>query len=67
MLTVDVDSARESAALAVMDRHGARDLRDEVDTWKAAGWSGPSVDPHPYVGVNTIRSHEVPLEEEHVK
>jgi hypothetical protein len=66
MLTVDVDSARENDALSIMVRHGARNLRDEIDTWKAAGWSGPSVDPHPYVNVDTIRSHEIPLEEEHV-
>src|SRR5580704_10564887 len=42
MLMVDVDSARENDALAIMVRHGARNLRDEIDTWRAAGWSGPS-------------------------
>jgi uncharacterized membrane protein len=67
MLAVDVDSARENDAFAVMVRHGARNLRDEIDTWKASGWSGPSVDPHPYGGVSTIRSHEIPREEEHVQ
>jgi uncharacterized membrane protein len=67
MLAVNVDSARENDALGVMVDHGARNLRDEIDTWKAAGWSGPSVDPHPSVGVSTIRSHEIPGEEEHVR
>jgi hypothetical protein len=67
MLTVDVDPARENDALSVMVRHGARNLRDEIDTWRAAGWGGPSMDPHPYVNVDTIRSHEIPLEEEHVE
>jgi len=67
MLAVDVDSEREGDALSVMDRHGARDLRDEVDTWKAAGWGGPSVDPHPYVSDDTIRSHQISLEDEHVQ
>jgi hypothetical protein len=67
MLTVDVDSARENDALSIMVRHGARNLRDEIDTWRAAGWSGPIIDPHPYVNVDTIRSHEIPLEEEHAE
>ena len=62
MLAVDVDSARENDALAAMARHGARNLRDEIDTWKAAGWSGPSLDPHPFVSDDTIRSHEIPRE-----
>jgi hypothetical protein len=67
MLAADVDSSREGDALSVMDRHGARDLRDEVDTWTAAGWGGPSVDPHPHVYDDTIRSNQIPLEDEHVQ
>ncbi len=62
MLAVNVDGARENDVLAVMVRHGARNLRDEIDTWKAAGWSGPGVDPHPFVGDDTFRSHEIPRE-----
>jgi hypothetical protein len=62
MLAVDVDGARENDALAVMVRHGARNLRDEIDTWKASGWQGPSVNPHPYVSDDSIRSREVPQE-----
>jgi uncharacterized membrane protein len=60
MLAVKVDSARETGALEAMHLHGARDLRDEVDTWKASGWRGPSADPHPYVSDDTVRSHEIP-------
>jgi uncharacterized membrane protein len=57
MLAARVNNPMEQDALAVLRRHGARDIRDEVDTWKAAGWSAP--DPHPYVTDDTIRSHEM--------
>jgi hypothetical protein len=60
MLAARVDETSESLALTVMERHGARDLRDEIDTWKSAGWRGPRADPHPYVFDDTIKSHEMP-------
>jgi uncharacterized membrane protein len=60
MLAVHVNDPAESDALAIMDRHGARDLRDEADTWQAAGWRGPRADPHPFVFDGTITSHEMP-------
>jgi uncharacterized membrane protein len=62
MLAAHVSDALESDALAHMERHGARDLRDEIDTWKTAAWQGPHVDPHPYVYDGTVRSHEIPEE-----
>jgi uncharacterized membrane protein len=58
MLTATVDDPLENDAMATMQRHGARDLREEIDTWKSAGWRGPHTDPHPYVYDGTIRSHE---------
>jgi hypothetical protein len=64
MLAAQVNDALESAAVALMDRHGARDLRDEIDTWKDAAWRGPRADPHPYVFDDTIRSHEIPAADE---
>jgi len=64
MLAVHVDDSAESDALAIMDRHGARNLRDEFDTWKTSGWHGPAADPHPYVFDGTIKSHEMPEADE---
>jgi hypothetical protein len=64
MLAVHVNDPAEIDALAIMDRHGARNLRDEFDTWKASGWHGPAADPHPYVFESTIKSHEMPEAEE---
>jgi hypothetical protein len=49
MVVVIVDDRFEGDAAAVMSRHGARDVRDEADTWGHTGWSGPAHDPHPYV------------------
>jgi uncharacterized membrane protein len=60
MLAAHVNHPMEHDALDILSRHGARDIRDEVDTWKAAGWSAP--DPHPYVYDDTLRSHEMPAE-----
>ena len=48
--------ARDVQIVAALKRHGARDLRDEADTWGHAGWSGPVQDPHPYVSDSSKRS-----------
>jgi hypothetical protein len=60
MLAAQVNDSMERDAVGIMERHGARHLRDEIDTWKDAGWRGPRADPHPYVFDDTIRSHEIP-------
>jgi len=44
-----------------MDEHGARDLNAEADAWRAAGWTGPYSNPHPYPSDSSITSH-VPTE-----
>jgi hypothetical protein len=62
MLVAQVDDSMEHNVAELMREHGARDLKDEVDTWRAAGWSGPKVDPHPYSSDSSIRGHEPPAE-----
>jgi hypothetical protein len=64
MLAAKVNDSLESDAVGVMVGHGARDLRDEADTWKDSGWRGPHADPHPYVFDGSIRSHQIPEAEE---
>jgi hypothetical protein len=54
-----VDEPRAMEILRLMELHGARDVRNEADTWRASGWSGPSADPHPFTSDDTIKSHEM--------
>lgn len=56
MVAALVDDRLEEEAVAALKRHGARDVRDEADTWGHRGWSGPTHDPHPYVSDSTKRS-----------
>jgi uncharacterized membrane protein len=56
MVAALVDDRLEEVAVATMKRHGARDVREEADTWGHSGWSGPAHDPHPYVSDSAIRS-----------
>lgn len=56
MVAARIDERLEEEAVAALKRHGARDLRDEADTWGHAGWSGPTHDPHPYVSDSAKRS-----------
>ena len=56
MVAACIDERLEEEAVAALKRHGARDLRDEADTWGHAGWSGPAHDPHPYVSDSAKRS-----------
>jgi hypothetical protein len=56
MVAARIDDRLEEEAVAALKRHGARDLRDEADTWSRSGWSGPAHDPHPYVSDSSKRS-----------
>ncbi len=60
MMIAKVDDAVEPQVADLMRRGGARDLREEADTWRESGWKGPHTDPHPYVSDDTIRAHEMP-------
>jgi hypothetical protein len=55
-----VDERMEPEAVATMGQHGARDIHDVADTWRASGWSGPSSDPHAYVSDSSVVWHEIP-------
>jgi hypothetical protein len=60
MLVAQVDDSIEEKVVERMNEHGARDLQDEADTWRAEGWSGPKADPHPFVSDSSVRGHEPP-------
>jgi len=51
---VDVPRARQ--ALELMREHGARELREDADAWKASGWSALVPD-EPYPSDSAIRKH----------
>ena len=52
---VDKPTAEETYRL--MEEHGARALRTDVDAWKASGWAGTLVPDEPYPSDSTIRRH----------
>jgi hypothetical protein len=52
---VDKPTAEETYRL--MEEHGARALRIDVDAWKASGWAGTLVPDEPYPSDSTIRRH----------
>jgi len=54
IVVAQVGEPLEDEAVRIMSRHGARDIRDEWDTWKAAGWSGG--EDHPYVSDDSVRT-----------
>jgi len=58
MVVAEVSDPMEREAVELMAGNGGRDLRDVVDTWKAAGWSGPRSDPHPYVSDSSLRNYD---------
>jgi uncharacterized membrane protein len=60
MLIAKVDDTVEPQVADLMRRGGARDIREEADTWRESGWKGPHTDPHPYVTDDSIRAHEMP-------
>ncbi len=47
MVAARIDERLEEEAVAALKRHGARDVRDDADTWGGRGWSGPAHNPHP--------------------
>ncbi len=58
VVAAHVDVPRAPQALKVMTEHGARNLRTDVDAWKASGWTGSFVPDEPYPSDSTIRRHE---------
>lgn len=62
MVVVEVTDPMEQEVVNLLAENGGRDLEDMVDTWKAAGWSGPKSDPHPYVSDSQVEWHEPPKE-----
>jgi hypothetical protein len=40
VVTVRVDESRADEAEAVLDRHGAIDIKERVERWRGEGWSG---------------------------
>jgi uncharacterized membrane protein len=49
MVAAVVDEQFQLEAVAVLQRNGSRDVRNELDAWAETEWSGPKRDPHPYV------------------
>ena len=62
MVVVETTDPMEREVVNLMAANGGRDLEDVVATWKAAGWSGPKSDPHPYVSDSQVVWHEPPKE-----
>jgi hypothetical protein len=62
MVVVEVTDPMEREVVNLLAESGGRDLEDVVDTWKAAGWSGPKSDPHPYVSDSQVVWHDPPKE-----
>jgi hypothetical protein len=60
LLIAQVEESRTAEISKFMELQGARDVRDEVDTWRAEGWSGPKVDPHPFSWDGSRQSREMP-------
>lgn len=59
---VQVDEQRADEIRRLMELRGARDVRDEADTWARDGWSGPKADPHPFPSDDTIVANPMPEE-----
>jgi hypothetical protein len=51
-----VDEQFERDAVAVLERNGSAEVRDELDPWAENDWSGPKQDPHPYVSDSGVRN-----------
>lgn len=54
-----VPEERADEIFKLMENHGARDVRDEVDTWKREGWSGSKTDKHPFPSDDEIVTHQM--------
>jgi hypothetical protein len=59
LAVVQTDEERAGEIRKLMELHGARDVRNEADTWRQQGWSGPSADPHPFTSDDGIVSNEM--------
>ena len=52
LVTVRADDVNASRVVSVLDEHGSVDLDDRAKTWQADGWSTPTVQGSPSVGVS---------------
>lgn len=59
VVAAHVDEPREAEAVRLMTEHGARNLRDEANAWKASGWTGGPIPDTPYPSVSTVARHEL--------
>lgn len=57
VIAAHVDALREAETVKLMTEHGARNLRDEIDAWKASGWAGTYIPDEPYPSDSTVRKH----------
>ena len=57
VVAAHVDTPTAAAVYKVMQEHGARALRADLDAWKASGWSGTYVPDEPYPSDSTFRRH----------
>lgn len=57
VVAAHVDKPTAEVTYRVMEEHGARALRTDVDAWKASGWGGTIVPDEPYPSDSTIRRH----------
>jgi hypothetical protein len=64
LAVVQTDEEHAPEIKKLMELHGARDVRNEADTWRQQGWSGPSTDPHPFSWDDSIVSHPMSEEED---
>jgi len=64
VLLAQIPEEQANEVRQVMDNHHGRDVRDQADTWRREGWSGPQADPHPFVSESSLRSHEMPEDAE---
>lgn len=53
MLTATVDDPLEAESVMILQRHNGRNIHDEADTWKGAGWKPVA---HPYPSDDTFKS-----------
>lgn len=59
VVAAHVDAPRATHAFDIMSEHGARALREDIDAWKASGWTGTFVPDTPYPSDSTVCRHPV--------
>ena len=57
VVAAHVDTHRAVHAFQVMNEHGARQLREDVDAWRASGWKGRSVPDTLHPSDSTVCRH----------